>query len=168
MSLFARVPRARSSHESHIPDRVITVHQTRSTTAHSYPIFPSKHTDTDVRNTTAGQNKLWFTLSFSLQLSHIHSIFYTQTKTDKKQTLSHTQTPFSLSMKECQKEFPDTSQMAKQWPMWAKVANQKSIITKSELVTTKHNRLKHVRMIFSTFFNRRTRILRPVSALQAV
>lgn len=28
-SSFAHVPRARSSHESHIPDRVITVHQTR-------------------------------------------------------------------------------------------------------------------------------------------
>lgn len=36
-------------------------------------------------------------------------------------------------MKECWEEFPDTSQITKQLPMWAKVVNQKLKITKSKL-----------------------------------
>lgn len=55
-------------------------------------------------------------------------IFYTQTKTThtdthRKQTVTSTQTACPLSMKECRKEFPDTSQMTKQLPVWASVVN---------------------------------------------
>lgn len=100
-SLLVHVPRVRSSQETHIPDRVITVHKTRTALcrlSHTHPVFPSKHThshtDTNIRHTPASQNKL---CCFTLSLPFIHRQKQTLVK---KQTVPGVQTasPFNERM----------------------------------------------------------------------
>lgn len=119
-SLFVHAPpRARSSHECHIPDRVITVHHTRSTPSSSHTAHARVNTCTDVRHTPAGPNKLCAPLSFPLTLV----LPFIRGQNNNNPSLTHPKPQFGLSMKECQKEFPDTSQTANQLPGWANDAN---------------------------------------------
>lgn len=115
-------PRARSSHECHIPDRVITVHQTRSTPSPSR----TAHTHTYRCETHTSRSEQTLCSSFSLTL--VLSFICGQ---NNKPSLSHPKPQFGLSMTERQKEFPDTSQTSKQLPGWANVANLTFIGAKS-------------------------------------
>lgn len=113
-------PRARSSHECHIPDRVITVHQTRSTPSPSR----TAHTHRCETHTSRSKQTLCFSFSLTLVLSFIRG-------QNNKPSLSHPKPQFGLSMTERQKEFPDTSQTAKQLSGWANMANLTFIRAKS-------------------------------------
>lgn len=106
--------------------------QSYHSTSHTLkPITVSHSTPTHTHRCEAHTSRFEQTLCFSFFLSHTHSISFTQTK---KQTASLAlKTPFGLSVKECQKEFPDTSQTAKQLPVWENTAN--SVFTGGKIHT---------------------------------
>lgn len=97
-----------------------------SNTFNPITISHSTHTHTHRCETHTSRSEQTLCFSFSLTLVR----FFIRGQNNKP-SLSHPKPQFGLSMTERQKEFPDTSQTAKQLPGWANVANLTFIGAKS-------------------------------------